>query len=273
MTVADNVRAEKGASAVLPCSFTHPDTNLTLTGSVVWIKYFTGVIFKCTYPGPDHSQGELCENVIQRDGGNRFRFVGNLSNKDVSIMMEGLSQEDAGLYRWRVDLNIGSIGTARGTCLEVKAAQGTVSVVSGTEGNSVTLPCIFMTRDFGTLSTITWMRKKPYQHIVTFTAQSKGNWTTVNGGNRYELIGNPDKGNALTRINQLSVRDNHTYLCQVEYRSSLNFQYLIQKEIRLQVIPKTFPIAILCISLVLKLPPLLVMWIILYRDKTRKEQD
>ncbi|XP_043576891.1 sialic acid-binding Ig-like lectin 15 isoform X1 [Chiloscyllium plagiosum] len=79
------------------------------------------------------------------------------------------------------------------------------------------------------------MRKEPYQHIVIFKAQSQGNWTTVHSGNRYELIGNPEEGNASTRINQLSVRDNHTYLCHVEYRSRLNSQYLIQKDTRLQV--------------------------------------
>ncbi|XP_072449607.1 uncharacterized protein [Chiloscyllium punctatum] len=237
MTIADGVRAEEGGSAVLPCSFTHPDTNLTLTGSVIWKKYKKGAIFKCTYPGPDHSQGELCENVRQWDGGNRFRFVGNLSNKDLSIMMEGLSREDDGSYRCRVELNIGNFGTRRGTHLEVEAAQGNVSVVSGTEGDSVTLPCIFRSWDSHTLTTVTWMRKEPYQHIVTFTAQSQGNWTTGHGGNRYELIGNPEEGNASTRINQLSVRDNHTYLCQVEYRSEPDSQYLIQQVTQLQVIP------------------------------------
>ncbi|XP_060698504.1 sialic acid-binding Ig-like lectin 15 isoform X4 [Hemiscyllium ocellatum] len=114
-------------------------------------------------------------------------------------------------------------------------AQRNVPVVSGTEGDSVTLPCIFKTRSYPPLTTVTWMRKEPYQHIVTFTAQSQGTWTTGHGGNRYELIGNPEEGNASTRIHQLSVRDNHTYLCLVEYRSRVNLLYLIQKETRLQV--------------------------------------
>ncbi|XP_060703257.1 uncharacterized protein LOC132829874 [Hemiscyllium ocellatum] len=273
MTIADGVRAEEGGSAVLPCSFTHPDTNLTLTGSILWYKIKPqSCIFNCTYPGPDHSQGELCENVIQRDDGNRFRFVGNLTNNDASIMMEGLSLRDAGFYLCYVELKIGRIKPKILTNLEVKAARGNIPVVSGTEGDSVTLPCIFMARDSHTLTTVTWMRKEPYQHIVTFTAQSQGTWTTGHGGNRYELIGNSEEGNASTRINQLSVRDNHTYLCLVEYRSKRNFrfyQYLIQKEVQLQVVPGTFPIVILCIPLVVKLPPLLVMWIILYKQKTR----
>ncbi|GCC37645.1 hypothetical protein chiPu_0016150 [Chiloscyllium punctatum] len=273
MTVADEVRAEEGGSAVLPCSFTHPDINLTLTGSILWYKRESrSLIFNCTYPGPDHSQGELCGNVIQRDGGNRFRFVGNLTNNDASIMMEGLSLRDASFYVCHVELNIGRIKSRIPTNLEVKAARGNVPVVRGTEGDSVTLPCIFRSWDSHTLTTVTWMRKEPYRHVITFRAQSQGTWTTVHGGNRYELIGNPEEGNASTRINQLRVRDNHTYLCLVEYKSKLNFQfyqYLIQKEVQLQVVPETFPIVILCIPLVVKLPPLLVMWIILYKQKTR----
>ncbi|XP_060703232.1 uncharacterized protein LOC132829859 [Hemiscyllium ocellatum] len=264
MTIADDVRAEEGSFTVLPCSFTHPDTHLTLTGSVIWKKFKKGEIFKCPYPGPDHSQGELCENVRQRDGGNRFRFVGNFSNNDLSIMMEGLSQEDAGSYRCRVELNIGKFGTRRGTGLEVEATQGNVSVVTGTEGDSVTLPCIFRSWDSHTLTTVTWMRKEPYQHIVTFTAQSQGTWTTGHGGNRYELIGNPDEGNASTRINQLSVRDNHTYLCLVEYRSKPDSQYLIQKETQLQIIPvkEPEPTIVIC-QLIISLLSLLFIFFIL----------
>ncbi|XP_043541329.1 sialic acid-binding Ig-like lectin 15 [Chiloscyllium plagiosum] len=124
MTIADGVRAEEGGSAVLPCSFTHPDTHLTLTGSILWYKEETqALIFKCIYPGPDHSHGELCENVIQRDSGNRFRFVGNLSNKDASIMMEGLSWKDAGSYWCCVDLNIDKFGSGKGTRLKVKGEE------------------------------------------------------------------------------------------------------------------------------------------------------
>ncbi|XP_048381282.1 uncharacterized protein LOC125449501 isoform X2 [Stegostoma tigrinum] len=237
MTIADYVTAEEGGAAVLPCSFTHPDTNLTLTGSVIWMKHSKGVIFNCTYPGTGHSKGELCENVIQQDGGNRFRFVGNLSNNDASILVDGLGQEDNGSHRCRVELNLDRFGTRKGTKLEVTASQEEVSVVSGTEGESVTLPCIFKTKRNYPLTAVAWMRKEPYQHIITFTAQSQGNWTTGNGGNQYELIGSPEEGNASTRINQLSVRDNHTFLCLVEYSSKPDSQYLIQKETRLLVMP------------------------------------
>ncbi|XP_067885083.1 sialic acid-binding Ig-like lectin 15 [Heterodontus francisci] len=275
MSAADDVSVEEGGSAVLPCTFTHPHTDQTVTGSVIWYKGRYNVIFKCIYSGPGHSQSELCENVIQQDGGNRFRFVGNFSNKDVSIMMERLIRADSGPYQCRVELTVGKFQTQKLTSLRVEAASGNVSVVTGTEGASVTLPCMFTPRERRTLSTVTWMRKEPYQHIVTFRNQSNGSWTTANGGNRDELIGNPKEGNASTRINQLSVNDNHTYLCLVEYTLRSNYQHLIQTETQLLVVhaAETFPIAILCIPLGVKLLALIVMWIILLRDKSRKEQD
>ncbi|XP_078416745.1 sialic acid-binding Ig-like lectin 15 [Cetorhinus maximus] len=81
-----------------------------------------------------------------------------------------------------------------------------------------------------TLTTVTWMKKEPYQHVVTFRAQSSGSWTAVNAGNRYEFVGNPKKGDVSIRINQLNMEDNHTYLCLVEYTGPSNYQYLIQNE-------------------------------------------
>ncbi|XP_067885254.1 uncharacterized protein [Heterodontus francisci] len=277
MSTADIVSVEEGGSAVLPCTFTHPHPDQTVTGSVIWYNrdsWDYNVIFKCTYSGPGHSQSELCENVIQQDGGNRFRFVGNFSNKDVSIMMERLIRADSGPYQCRVELNIGNVQTPKLTSLRVEAASGNVSVVTGTEGASVTLPCMFTPRERRTVSTVTWMKKEPYQHIVTFRAQSNGSWTTANGGNRYELIGNPNEGNASTRINQLSVNNNHTYLCLVEYTLRSNYQHLIQTETQLQVVHEKPPapstniylLVILLLILLLILFILIIIFII-FRKK------
>ncbi|XP_067885265.1 uncharacterized protein [Heterodontus francisci] len=266
MSAADDVSVEEGGSAVLPCTFTHPHTDQTVTGSVTWYNrdsWDYNVIFKCTYSGPGHSQSELCEDVKQQDGGNRFRFVGNFSNKDVSIMMERLIRADSGPYQCRVELTVGQFQTQKLTSLRVEAASGNVSVVTGTEGASVTLPCMFTPRSYRTLSTVTWMRKEPYQHIVTFRAQSNGSWTTANGGNRYELIGNPKEGNASTRINQLSVNDNHTYLCLVEYTSLDNYQYLIQTETQLQVVHEKPPASSTILLVLLLLILLLILFILI----------
>ncbi|XP_078071345.1 uncharacterized protein LOC144495190 isoform X1 [Mustelus asterias] len=271
MTVADEVSVGDGGSAVLPCTFTHPPTNRTLTGSVIWFTRHPTIdpgknktIFNCTYPGTAHPRGELCESGKQRDGGSRFRFLGNLSNNDVSIMMERLSREESELrYYCRVELNIDKFQITTGTALRLRDASGNDLVVNGTEGASVTLPCMFTPHSDYSMTNVSWMRKEPYQHVVTFRVQSDGSWTTVNGGNRYEFIGNLKEGNASIRINQLSVNDDDTYLCLVEYTSS-NSHHLILNETRLQVIHvrPTFKIYQLVISLLILLLVLLIIFII-----------
>ncbi|XP_041041299.1 uncharacterized protein LOC121276821 [Carcharodon carcharias] len=236
MMVADDVRVREGGSAILPCSFTHPHIHRRVNGSVMWYKLPSDLhhpVFKCTYPGTDHSQGELCENVTQRDSGNRSRFVGNLSSNDLSIMMEQLSRKDTGQYRCRVELNVGKFETPSGTNLTVEVVGRNDSVVSGTEGDSVTLPCMFIPNNSLTLTTVTWIRKEPYQHVVTFRDQLNRSRIVVSAGNRYKLVGNPQKGNLSIRINQLNMTDNRTYLCVVEYTGLSYYQYLIQNETRL----------------------------------------
>ncbi|XP_072373658.1 sialic acid-binding Ig-like lectin 12 isoform X2 [Scyliorhinus torazame] len=275
MTVADRVSAGEGGTAILPCAFTHPPPrDRSVNGSVMWFTSdpVNGLIFQCAYPGTDPSQGEPCENGKQQDAGSRFRFVGNLSNNDVSIMMERLSRADSNVYRCRVELNIDNFGAQPGTRLTVNAAGGNDSVVSGTEGASVTLPCTFIPSNSHTLTTVSWMRKEAYQHVVTFRPQSDGLWTTVNGDNRYELIGNPKEGNASIRIKQLTVNDSRSYLCLVEYTSGKpHYQYLIQTETRLQVKPEIphnspFKLSLLLIPLLILLLFLLVSFII-FRKK------
>ncbi|XP_069739668.1 uncharacterized protein [Narcine bancroftii] len=229
MSGADVVSAVEGASAVLPFHFTHPPTEKTLTGTIKWYKIKSGVksvpqlVFNCTYPGLGSSR---CDWATQEVGGRRFTFVGNLSRRDASVMMDRLSREDEAWYWCRMDLNINSFQTVVATNLTVRAPDGKDSVVSGTEGDSVTLPCVFQ-RPLSdlTLHTVTWMMKDPYWHVVTFRHRSDGSWVAESDATRYELVGDLEHGNASTRINQLSVRDSHGYLCLVESRKPADFRY------------------------------------------------
>ncbi|XP_069798693.1 uncharacterized protein [Narcine bancroftii] len=224
MSGADIVSTVEGSSAVLPCSFTHPPTEQTLTGTVMWYKIKSGVnklVFNCTCSDLGSSQ---YDPATQEVGGGRFTFVGNLSQRDASVMMDRLRREDGAWYRCRVELNIGKIQTVFPITLIVRAPDGKGSVVNGTEGDSVTLPCVFQ-RPLSdlTLHTITWMVKDPYQLVVTFRRRSDGSWVAESDATRYELIRDPKHGDASTRINQLSVRDNHGYLCLVESRKPAYF--------------------------------------------------
>ncbi|XP_078416744.1 uncharacterized protein LOC144692089 [Cetorhinus maximus] len=227
----------------------------------IWLSM---VLLLVPVQGYNHSQDEPCENMTQWDSGNRIRFVGNLSSNDLSIMIEQLSREDTGHYRCRVELNVGKFETPRGTNLTVEAAGRNDSVVSGTEGDSVTLPCMFTPNNSLTLTTVTWLRKEPYQHVVTFRAQSSGSWAAVNAVNRYKFAGNPKKGDMSIRINELNVEDNHTYLCLVEYTGSSDYQYLIQNETQVHVTltDPTYNKYLLLIPLLILLPILFIIFII-----------
>ncbi|XP_051876235.1 uncharacterized protein LOC127572726 isoform X2 [Pristis pectinata] len=208
-------------------------------------------------------------------------------------MVDRLSREDGGRYRFRVEINVGSFQLHVLTALSVRAPDGNGSVVTGTEGASATLPCMF-TRPphYLNLHRVTWVRKDPYRHIVTFTHHGNGSWAAENRVTWYELVGDPEQGNASTRIKQLSAEDSDGYLCLVEfrkpdddlytasgdyYRFKTNSQliHLSQHEVRLRVRPGTdiFPILMLCIPLGLKTLALLVMFVVYCSDKLGKRRD
>ncbi|XP_059830000.1 uncharacterized protein LOC132396475 [Hypanus sabinus] len=250
MSGADEVSAVEGASAVLPCTFTHPPPDVALNGSVIWNKTEPGAtkpVFKCTYPGSGPSG---CDTTTQEAGGGRFGFVGNLSRRDASIMVEPLNRSDGGRYRCRVELNVNSFQTVVPTDLSVRAPNESVSVMTGTEGASATLPCVFTRpRQSLTAHTVTWMRKDPYRIIVTFRHHGNGSWVAENGVTRYELVEDLELGSAWIRIKQLRVEDSHSYLCLAEFRNMKHdyssdrehitppFIHVFQSEIRLQVRP------------------------------------
>ncbi|XP_059830206.1 uncharacterized protein LOC132396566 isoform X2 [Hypanus sabinus] len=121
MSGADVVSAVKGTSAVLPCTFTLPPPGVALNGSVIWYrgKQSAGnLVFNCTHPGSGPSG---CDTTTQEAGGGRFGFVGNLSRRDASIMVERLNWSDGGWYRCRVELNVGKFQTVVLTNLSVGA--------------------------------------------------------------------------------------------------------------------------------------------------------
>ncbi|XP_059829784.1 sialic acid-binding Ig-like lectin 15 [Hypanus sabinus] len=289
MSGADVVSAVEGASAVLPCTFTHPRIEVAPNGSVIWSKIGSGaapVVFNCTFFAPGRSR---C-NMTQEAGGGRFGFVGNHGKRDASIMVERLNRSDGGQYQCRVELNIYKLRSVVLTKLSVTAPKESVSVMTGTKGASAALPCVFTRpRQSLTAHTVTWMRKEPYRHIVTFMHQGNGSWAAENGVTRYELVGDPELGNASTRIKQLSAEDTGGYLCLAEFRDldkhyphfhgqQLNPPYIhvFQSEIRLQVRPGTGAsetVLMLCIPVGLKTLALLVMGAVLYCDKLRKGEE
>ncbi|XP_059829786.1 uncharacterized protein LOC132396280 [Hypanus sabinus] len=276
---AGEVSAVEGGSAVLPCTL----RDFTLPFSVSWLKGdLRGYkpVANCTYPSPPRSQ---CNNMIQEGEGSRIIFAGNLSQGDASIMVQRLKQADSSHYQCHILDSSGILVSADHTHLKVRASDGKDSEVTGTEGASATLPCVF-TRPPQSLTahTVTWMRKNPYRHIVTFRRIRNGSWVVENGVTRYELIGDPERGSAWTRIKQLSVEDSHSYLCLAEFRTRTDLEiispssiHLSQYEAHLRVRPvkQISAIVLLCIPLEMKIFTLLVMGIILCKIKLRDDPD
>ncbi|XP_078286782.1 sialic acid-binding Ig-like lectin 15 [Rhinoraja longicauda] len=197
-------------------------------------------------------------------------------------MVERLRREDSHRYRCRLELSVGIFQSVIPTRLTVEAPDGNVSVVTGAEGGSATLPCVFPppAPNREPLA-VTWMRKDPYRHIVTFRPQADGSWAAENGATRLELVGNPERGNASTRIEPLMVEDSHDYLCLMEFhnrnKSSVYPPYTdqYQRELRMRVTPvaQNYLVVIFWIPFGLKTLVLLVMCVILYRDKLSKRGD
>ncbi|XP_032874708.1 sodium channel subunit beta-2-like [Amblyraja radiata] len=100
---ADEVFAVEGGSAVLPCTFTLPATDHILKLKLRWFKgdlRGMNAIITCLFTAPFHSS---CDEVRHEARGDRFKFIGNLSRGDASIMVERLGQEDNGLYQCNVN--------------------------------------------------------------------------------------------------------------------------------------------------------------------------
>ncbi|XP_072903745.1 sialic acid-binding Ig-like lectin 15 [Hemitrygon akajei] len=70
---------------------------------------------------------------------------------------------------------------------------------------------------------------------------------TVNEGGRYELVGDPERGNASIRVTDLRMNDTSRYFCHIWFEIKRNKTAVIQNEMTLQI---DVPATILSLSLV-----------------------
>ncbi|XP_072903758.1 uncharacterized protein [Hemitrygon akajei] len=123
------------------------------------------------------------------------------------------------------------------------------------------------------------MRKNPDQHIVTFRRIQNGSWAAENRVTRYELVEDPELGNAWIRIKQLRVEDSHSYLCLAEFRKGNHdyssygnhvkppFIHVIQSEIQLQVRPANSNSLIYVLVVLVLLLPVCVLLAVSWKKK------
>ncbi|XP_072903885.1 sialic acid-binding Ig-like lectin 15 isoform X2 [Hemitrygon akajei] len=99
--------------------------------------------------------------------------------------------------------------------------------------------------------TVLWMKGNPWKGSILFnqtrfSSASPPYTITVTEGGRYELVGDPEQGNASIRVTDLRMNDTGDYFCYVWVRNS-TWETVIQDETGLQVI---VPATILELSLV-----------------------
>ncbi|XP_078286945.1 uncharacterized protein LOC144611609 [Rhinoraja longicauda] len=210
--VSDDVRTsmvigKRGRSATLPCNFSRPSVKRRVI-TVLWMKgtpLEESVVFNHTRSYSTSGHGT---NIVNR--GVRYELVGKLDKGDASIRVRGLVLNDTNDYfchvwTWNSPHKTRIQVTQDETRLQVLGDNVRASMVIGRKGGTATLPCSFSPSITNPSSiTIRWMKGNPPKRSVVFrhpphhpTAQRiPGN---VNKGDRYELMGNLEQGDASIR--------------------------------------------------------------------------
>lgn len=117
------------------------------------------------------------------------------------------------------------------------------SMVIGSKGGSATLPCSFNPSNRNPSSiTIDWMKGNPPKWSVIFRhthphITARRIPENVNEGERYELVGKLEQGDASIRVRGLRLDDASDCSCHVYVRSS-TLTTVTQDEMKLQVVGK-----------------------------------
>ncbi|XP_062903801.1 sialic acid-binding Ig-like lectin 15 isoform X2 [Mobula hypostoma] len=237
----DTVIGRVGKPVVLFCTFTHPHHAYRGNISVSWREEKTGKWFLnyTNYPS-----GNGFASWIQESAGERFQLVGSPRRNDVSIIIRSLRPcDDHTQYTCLVELQVHRNQTAHNfsqTLLMVTGGFKATSVI-GKRGGSSRLPCSFSPLDKKVASiTILWTKGNPWKGTTVFNQTRSSSVSTpytitVNEGGRYELVGNPEQGDASIGVTDLRMNDSGDYFCCVWVRNS-TWETVIQDETGLQVI-------------------------------------
>ncbi|XP_051875796.1 sialic acid-binding Ig-like lectin 15 [Pristis pectinata] len=249
----DTVMGREGKPVALFCKFTHPHHGYKGNISISWREEQTGK-WLLNYTNYPLSSGFV--NLIHESEGERYHPMGNPRQNDASITISRLSLcDDHKRYTCLVDLQEHKNQTAQSfsqTLLVVTGGNVGASLVIGKRGVSATLPCSFSPPNRKPISiTILWMKGNPREESAVFNhtrSHSAGPpyTDTVNEGGRYELVGNPDQGDASISVRDLRPNDTSDYFCHVWVRNSTS-ETVTQDETRLQVV---VPATILNLSVV-----------------------
>ncbi|XP_032874704.1 uncharacterized protein LOC116971578 [Amblyraja radiata] len=254
--LGDNDRASmvigrKGATATLPCSFS-PSIRNPSSITISWMKGNPpkwSVVFRDTSPRP--AANHIPENVNNR---NRYELVGNLTQGDASIRVNGLKLDDASDYSCHVYVRNSTLTTVTQDEMKLQVVDGKkkTSMVIGKRRDSATLPCFFSPLNKKPSPiTVRWMKGNPREESTVFNhtylhSVNPPYTVTVKGGGRYELVGKLDQGDASISVKELRLDDSSDYFRYVWVRNSTQ-ETVTQDETKLEVV---VPATILDLSIV-----------------------
>ncbi|XP_072122225.1 sialic acid-binding Ig-like lectin 13 [Mobula birostris] len=146
-----HVTAQRGFCARIPCHYRYPsslDKKKSRTG--IWYKNdIRYIVFHST----DHSK-EIHKFHY------RARLSGDLKKRDCSLVIDNITQEDEGLYYFRIEFdrpNKYSYHPATRLSVDDFTDKPTIFTAELVEGKSVNISCIFNTTCDGTSATLTWV--------------------------------------------------------------------------------------------------------------------
>uniref|UniRef100_A0A3B3TY62 Ig-like domain-containing protein n=1 Tax=Poecilia latipinna TaxID=48699 RepID=A0A3B3TY62_9TELE len=149
----DEIRAEVGLCAVIPCAF----TSLFAPKHIIWYKCDTA---RCYYPEIIFHSDKNKENIQPGFKGRVSLVEPDVAQKNCSIIINDLKESDSGSYRLRIE------GKATGeafsyeekpTLLVTELNQKPSVMIPMTEGQQVTLTCTAPGLCSGSPPNITWM--------------------------------------------------------------------------------------------------------------------
>ncbi|XP_055488229.1 uncharacterized protein LOC129695366 isoform X3 [Leucoraja erinacea] len=240
---ASMVIGKRGRGATLNCNFKHSRANSRVI-TILWMKgtpWEESVVFNHT-----RSYGTSGPGTDNVNRGGRYELVGNVDKGDASIRVRGLMLNDTNNYFCHVWIFKSSKKeniqvTQDETGLQVLVDNDRASMVIGRKGATATLPCSFSPSNRNPSSiTISWMKGNPPKWSVVFRDTSPPPAANnipknVNKGDRYDLVGNVEQGDASIRVKGLKLDDASDYTCHVYVRYSA-LTTVTQDEMKLQVV-------------------------------------
>ncbi|XP_072909885.1 myeloid cell surface antigen CD33-like isoform X2 [Hemitrygon akajei] len=163
VVMPQNVTAQRGLCAQIPCHYTHPSHEASSTRTGIWIH-------------DEKRQTIVFHSKQPQKTAARFRqrtlLSGDLKDGDCSLIIENIMQEDEGSYFFEVVFNSGDSYTSSETRLHVSNFTDKPSILAPemVPGKPMKIKCTFNTMCKGTTPTLTW---------ITPADVPTSNWSSV----------------------------------------------------------------------------------------------